>query len=75
MLENCTNCEDGRVLRKAFTLDGISYPECMVNCYDCNGTGQKCEFCGEASNVCDGTCDEDTEQDVRNRDERLRRPR
>jgi DnaJ-class molecular chaperone len=52
---DCPNCKgEGRAVRKAFTQDGIQYPETTVNCYECNGTGELCDECGEAINVCGG---------------------
>lgn len=60
---DCNNCKgEGKVLRKAFKLDGIDYPESTVNCYECNGTGEMCDVCGEAINVCDGIHDDDSDE-------------
>ena len=57
---NCKNCNgEGTVLRKAFKQDGISYPEMTVTCFECNGTGEICDECGEAINVCEGVHGQD----------------
>ena len=50
---------EGQVLRKACKVDGISYPEVMVRCYECNGTGELCDNCCEAIDVCNGEHDDD----------------
>ncbi len=56
----CKNCKgEGRVVRKAFKQDGIEYPAMTVNCFECNGTGEMCDYCGEASDVCQGQCAEE----------------
>lgn len=31
------------------------------SCFECDGTGSMCNTCGEASDVCDGSCEEDAE--------------
>lgn len=60
---DCKNCNgEGEVIRKAFKQDGISYPKMTVRCYECNGTGEMCDVCGEPINVCDGIHDDDSDE-------------
>ena len=55
---NCPSCKgECYVLRDAFVLDGIKYPETRVPCFECNGTGEMCDVCGEAIDACG--CDEE----------------
>lgn len=53
----CSNCNgEGTVVRKAFMVDGIDYPETEIGCFLCDGAGEMCDGCGESVAVCDGGC-------------------
>ncbi len=59
-MDPCPDCNgECKVLRKAFVLDGVSYPETTVNCWRCDGTGEICSSCGESGAICCGCGDED----------------
>lgn len=61
---NCPDCSGTcRVLREKCTVDGIEYPEMLVDCFRCNGTGELCDVCGEAADVCDGFCNDNHYED------------
>ena len=53
----CSNCNGtGEVLRKTCTVDGIQYPEVIVRCFVCDGSGELCDACGESLEAC--ICDD-----------------
>jgi hypothetical protein len=50
----CPDCVGkGTVVRKKCTVDKIEYPEAIVNCFRCDGTGELCDRCGESVAVCE----------------------
>lgn len=54
----CENCKgEGTVTRKKCKVDGIAYPEMTVTCFECGGSGEMCDICGESVNVCGGCMD------------------
>lgn len=57
---DCPDCDgEGRIERKACTVDGIKYPTVQVNCWRCDGTGELCDKCGESAAFCEGDCDDE----------------
>lgn len=59
---DCPDCQgEGDIARKACTVDGIKYPNAVVKCWKCDGTGEICDHCGESVAVCDGDCNDEIE--------------
>ena len=57
---DCPDCVgEGEVLRRKCVVDGVEYPEMMVNCWRCDGTGELCDVCGESTAACSGCDDEE----------------
>lgn len=68
-MSDCENCGGtGKVQVPAPVPPGAKKPKkpqtVTANCFNCNGTGEICDICGEAINVCDGIHDDDEDDEA-----------
>jgi RecJ-like exonuclease len=52
-MSKCENCEG------TGTVSLPEHPGRVTTCFFCNGTGEMCDICGEAINICEGIHDDD----------------